>query len=120
MKRWIGRTVIGIGALHSALGFAAGAGIADDIMREGFFGTIGGQLNRQAVFWFLFFGFLVVTFGCLLDWLEARALVPPPGIGYGLLGMSVVGASMMPASGWWLLLIPACGLIYRARGTPAT
>lgn len=116
MSRWIGRSVVGIGLVHTAFGFVVGGGLVAEIVDAGFFGTVNGQPHREAIFWFIFFGLLLLAFGFLLDWIESKGVSMPKSIGFGLLAMTVLAVMLMPASGWWLLLAPALGIAMKGGG----
>ena len=112
---WIGKSLLGIGALHSAMGFALGGQSLAEIVEVGFFGAVNGQPSREAIFWFLFFGFLLMLVGHLVNSLESRHIVIPKSFGYGLLVMTIFGLMIMPISGWWLALAPAIGLVVKQQ-----
>ncbi|UOQ52553.1 DUF6463 family protein [Hymenobacter cellulosivorans] len=118
MKRWIGRTLIGIGLLHTVFAIMVFSPIWAALVREGLLNTVNRQLQREAAYWFLFFGFVVLLLGALIDWCEAQGSRLPAFLGWGLLAMTVVGVAVMPVSGMWLALIPAIGLI-RQQTAPA-
>ncbi|UOQ71804.1 DUF6463 family protein [Hymenobacter cellulosilyticus] len=118
MKRWIGRTLLGIGLLHTVFAIVVFSPIWAALVREGLLNTVNQQPLREAAYWFLFFGFVVLLLGALIDWCEAQGSRLPVFLGWGLLAMTIVGVVVMPVSGMWLALIPAIGLI-RQQAAPA-
>ena len=77
---------------------------------------MNGQPERMWAFWFLYFGFVLLLVGELLVWLAASGHAVPRFVGWALLARTLVGVVVMPASGFWLMLIPVAGLLF---GRPA-
>ena len=115
MKRWIGRSIIAIGLLHSVFGLVGFSTIWAVLINEGIFNTVDGQPAREAAFWFLFSGFFMLLLGALVDWYESKEIALPPFFGWGLLTIALIGVVVMPISGFWLILIPAIGVIRVAQ-----
>ncbi len=117
MKAWIGKALIGIGVAHSIGGFAWFWPILGVLVDEGLFNTIvvNGNPEREAAFWFLFAGFALMFIGSLVDRLERLDEGIPLFVGWGFAVLTVLGAMIMPASGFWLLIIPTIGMIRRRR-----
>ena len=65
MKNWIGKSLIGIGALHTFVGLVFILPQMGELLDEGIFNTINGQPKREAFLWFLFSGFLLLILGGL-------------------------------------------------------
>ena len=104
--------LIATGVLHNAIGFTIGAPVLGEIVREGFFNTIGMQPDRNAAFWFLLSGFALMLMGLLL--LELRHI--PKAFAWSLLTLSLMGVVLMPLSGFWLVL-PQTFYMLRQGGT---
>jgi hypothetical protein len=119
MKRWIGRSIVGVGLIHSLFGLVSGSRVLSEMAQDGLVASVNGQPLREAIFWFLFFGFLVILFGLLVDWVESKGLNLPFSMSLGLLVMTLFGVALMPASGWWLMLVPSIGMLVRARAKTA-
>jgi hypothetical protein len=82
------------------------------------FNAIGEDPMRGAVAWFLFAGFFMALLGLAVDHLEKYGAGKKlSALGSGLIGFSILGIVMMPVSGFWLLLIPALGMIWNGRTT---
>jgi hypothetical protein len=113
MKAWIGKSVIGIGIIHSLFGFVVSRGVIGDLFSEGLFNTVNGEPVREQVFWFLFAGFAWLILGALIDWLERSGRPLPGFFAWALLAMTAVGVFIMPISGLWLFFIPTTGLVLR-------
>ncbi len=115
MQVWIGKSIMIIGAIHSAFGFVVFRSILAEIIGEGLVNTVNGQPLREFAFWFLVFGFLAIIFGALVDWCERQGVKLPKFFGWSLLALTLIVVTIMPISGGWLLLIPAIGAILRSR-----
>ena len=111
MQLWIGKAVIIIGVIHSVFGFVFFFGTIANIFDEGVFNTVNGQPVREAVFWFLFSGFLIILFGMLINWVEGEGIEIPRFVGWSLLLLTIVTVAIMPISGGWLVFVPATGAI---------
>jgi len=119
MKQWIGRSIVVIGILHTIVGLIGLRSILAVLLNEGIVNTVNQQPEREMAFWCLFFGFLVIVFGGLIDWCEAQEVKLPLFLGWGLLTIAVMGAMIMPISGFWLLIIPSIGVIRQKSPTKA-
>ena len=115
-KQWIGRTLIGISIIHIVLGLIEYHSILALLVREGLFNTIDQQWDRNTAFWFLNTGFSLLLLGCIINWAEKNNSRLPVFIGWGLLCMTILAVIIMPAPGFWLIFIPAIGLIKRTNG----
>lgn len=115
MQTWIGKSIMIIGAIHSAFGFVIFRSTLAEIFRDGLVNTVNGQPMREVAFWFIVFGFLAIIFGALIDWCERQSVKLPKFLGWSLLALTTVIVTIMPISGGWTLLIPAIGLIFRSR-----
>ena len=110
-----GNLLIATGILHNVIGFAMGWNVLTEIVRSGFVNSIKNEMDRNAIFWFLFAGFMMIALGKLMqDWLDADWLLPK-WLGLSLLFLSLIGCIMMPASGFWLV-IPQALLIISTHG----
>ena len=113
MRAWIGKSIILIGIVHSIFGFVVFRDEIAAVFWNGVFDTIN-DADRAVAFWFLFFGFTAIIAGSLADWCERRFGKLPGFFGVSLLLLASVFVILMPASGAWLLFIPAIATILRA------
>ncbi len=118
MARLAGRLLIGIGVLHLLFGLWFGRGPLLRIARDGFFAAVDSHPDRGLVFWFLFASPMLWIIGQLVVWAAARGLPPPAWLGGQVLAVSVMGAALMPASGFWLVLVTAVLLLAASRRPP--
>lgn len=86
--------LLGIGLLHSLVGFSGGRKLLTEIAREGFWGTVqlgSAPPSRPLLLWFLVSGFVLLMLGHLALWVEWHARHPlPSAFGIELLVFAVV------------------------------
>lgn len=113
IKRQVGLLLSLTGVFHSIIGLFIFADLLLPIVTEGFWSTVEeGDWGRSTAFWFMMFGFLLILIGCMVDWqLKKTKIQPPAAIGWTLLAIGVIGAVIMPVSGFWLVLPQAWLLI---------
>ncbi|MDT8998625.1 DUF6463 family protein [Paucibacter sp. APW11] len=115
--RWIGPWLLGVAALHTAFGLWAFAPMLRQIVAAGWIGAATSSAPLAAASWFMLFGAPLALLAWLLPALQSAAR---PALlrqlGWGLLGLALLGISLMPASGFWLLLPPVWGLLRPGRG----
>jgi hypothetical protein len=119
-----GALLVGIGVVHSAFGLLTGAGLLAppggpprnllaEIARDGVLGAIEPDPLRSVLFWFLFFGLLVMILGGLVHRIERDGGRPPGALAWQLGALGLAGGLLIPASGFWLLLPVALRLHHR-------
>ena len=106
-----------IAAAHTLFGLVVYHSTLADLVADGVVNALGYDAMRAAVVWFLLAGFFMATTGAAIDQLEAQDLQAKLApLGWALLGITLLGIVLMPASGFWLMLIPACFCIRGAHG----
>ena len=108
-----GSLVTGIAAVHCVAGVALAPAPLGAIFTNGVIGAIDPHVDRIAIFWFMFFGLLMLVLGEALRVWESTATVPA-NVGYAFGALSLVGAIAMPVSGFWLGLVPAALIVVRS------
>jgi len=103
--------LIATGIIHNLVGLGIGFSVLNDLLREGLFNTINVEHDRNAIFWFLFSGFAMMLWGALI--LEIKQI--PKTFSWSLLVLSILGAFIMPASGFWLVIPQAIYMIWHQR-----
>jgi hypothetical protein len=99
-----GNLLIATGILHNVIGFVMGWGVLTEIVRSGFINSINNEMDRNAIFWFLFGGFAMILLGKLMQNCLDAGWILPKWLGVTLLALSLIGCMMMPVSGFWLVL----------------
>ena len=126
MRMTPGKTMLATGLLHQTVGFLAGFGVLSpgsgparnlfaEIARDGVVGAVEPDPQRQTFFWFLFFGFLILSLGWLMDRLETAEQPLPAALGWQLLAIALAGGLLIPASGFWLVVPQGAWVLWRAR-----
>jgi len=73
-----GNLLIGTGVIHNLLGFIMGRETLAQIVSSGFVNSINDQMDRNAIFWFLFGGFMMMILGKLMQDYIADTKKPLP------------------------------------------
>ena len=120
MGRIAGRILMAIGAIPVAFFLWVGRGPLSAVVQNGFFKVLCPHHDRLAIFWSLCFGVMGFFLGQLISWCEGRGMPIPMFLGWELLGLAVLGALLMPVSGWWLVMIPAVLIVAGAGRAPAS
>ena len=120
-RRWIGRWLLGVGILHTLLGFGTYIFSVVEILRAGLWNTVASVQGRPEAVWFIAAGLQLILLGALANWIEARGPGEPLPrfLGWTLLGFAILGAVLIPISGFWLLVPPAVGILLRREAPPS-
>lgn len=110
MKRWCGRWLIGVAAIHTLFAVVVFGDTLQLIAARGVFNSVGTDPTIGAVSWFVLFGFCLGCLGLAIDVME-RAGQRSRAVGVCALLMVLLGIVLMPASGFWLGLPPALALV---------
>lgn len=109
-----GAQLVAIGVLHQVVGLALGRSVLAAIASDGFVSAIEPSFERIALFWFLWFGWVLLLLGGAVLALEGRGGAPRwLAIAIGV--MAVGGGLMIPVSGFWLALVPVGMMVARQR-----
>lgn len=128
----VGALLVGIGVVHDLVGVAFGLGWLPpaegaaarapltEIVRAGIIGAVEPDPWRMTFFWFVMTGFALMLAGVAAHAIERAGLRPSPGLAASIAAFSVLGIALIPASGFWLGLVPA-GLAWtRSRARSPT
>lgn len=102
--------------LHMLLGIVVFWQPLQAIVMSGVINSITPHYDRGMVFWFLLFGGLLWLLGHMTQWIETRYSDVPRSLGWGLLGIALIGILVMPVSGFWLV-IPQAYLLLKTVGS---
>ena len=117
MKVQVGKTIAAICGLQTAYGVWMSWPVWVAMWREGLVNSAGVQPERQAAIWLIAFGQIGMLLGFLADWADRTTGRLPGCFGWSLIGFVAIVGLFMPASGVWLLLIPAIAGIVQAKRT---
>ena len=111
-----GNFLIATGIIHNLIGFYMGKKVLFEIFNSGIINSINNEMDRNAIFWFLFSGFMMMLLGKLMsDFVEEGQKALPVSLGYYLLGLTIIGCIMMPVSGFWLVVPQAILIIAEGK-----
>lgn len=106
LYRRLGLLMMATGALHTLLGFLVFTGPARAIWQAGVWNSIARDYSRATILWFTCSGVLLLLMGYLMHWI-LRQQPLPRALGVGLAVLGLAGGVIMPASGFWLVLVLA-------------
>ena len=112
---WIGKWLFAVGVIHSLFGIFFMHTTLAVLWSEGLVNTVNGQPPREAVFWFLYTGILLLVVGVLINLVERERRAIPRFVVWSFVALTIVGVVVMPISGIWLLIPPAAGMVVRRR-----
>lgn len=116
MKRWMGRWIMAVGAIHLPVALFVHRVAWAEIAQAGWFDAVRGHVSRGHAAWFLLAGLLLLMLGAVVDAMEKAGLRPGRSLGGFMLATAVLLLVLMPLSGTWLLLPPAFGLAFSGGG----
>jgi Family of unknown function (DUF6463) len=116
----VGWIIVGIGVTHVAISpLVYGSslrsilsGVVASIDRD----PAAAQL-RGVGFWYLTAGLTLLLLGGVLIWVQRAIGCLPPMFGWSLTILAVLAVLMMPASGFWALLVPGGLAVIEAHRT---
>ena len=110
MTRWIGRLLMAGAVAHTVIALVRYQEVVFAIIRAGVFDTVVGDPVKGAVVWSLLFGGLAFIGGMAIDALEQPTGAIPRRLGWSFIILGVLGAVLIPASGFWVLFPAAIGI----------
>ena len=114
MKRWIGRWLVAVSILHVIFAVFVFRKVLAPVVQRGLVNAVGTEPLTSLAVWFVLFGVMLFICGLSIDALErASSNHVPKFIGWCLLALGVLGAALMPVSGFWLVFPPAIAVLVR-------
>ena len=107
MKNWQGNWIIAVAALHTIFAIVMFLDDYSALYNNGIINSITTDRSAAAV-WFFLFGQILFIVGLLIK--HFNALIPLSVL-LNLLLLTIVGITLMPASGFWLMFPPVISLI---------
>ncbi|RNF85471.1 hypothetical protein EER27_04695 [Lysobacter psychrotolerans] len=108
--------MMGVSIIHTLFAIAVFKDVLASIVSRGVFNTVGADPLTGVVVWFVLFGIVLFVCGMATSALErATGGHLPKSLGWGLLGLVIVGVVLMPASGFWLAIPPTIAILARKR-----
>lgn len=118
MRRLVGPLLMATGVLHLLVGPILYPRPLAAIAQDGFLGAVDldpARFDREAAFWFMVIGVMLLILGGLVHWAQAQTGTLPVFLGWSVLALGVGGVILMPASGFWLAILQAVLLLVVAR-----
>ncbi|WP_057831900.1 DUF6463 family protein [Colwellia sp. TT2012] len=115
MKNWQGNWIITVAVLHTLFAVIMFSAQYSSLYDNGIINSLSTDRSAAAV-WFFLFGQLLFITGLLIKHLASvnNSLVPL-SVSLNLLLLTVVGITIMPESGFWLMFPPIISLIMKHR-----
>lgn len=99
--------LFGIAALHTVFGILYFSEPLSGLLADGIVNAAHGDPSRGHAIWFLYAGVSWALLAILARSMAELGLGAPRSFGWGLLLLAAVGAFVSPASGFWLVFVPA-------------
>jgi hypothetical protein len=115
MKNWQGNWIIATAALHTVYAVIMFSTDYTSLYDNGIINSITTDHSAAAV-WFFLFGQVLFIVGLLIKYFEAHNnQLLPLSVSLNLLLLTLVGITIMPASGFWLMFPPIISLLVKQR-----
>lgn len=113
MKAWIGRWLVGVALVHTALSLVVFREVFASVLSRGVLATVSSDVATGLAAWCVLFGGALLLCGLAISALEraASGAPLPKSLGWGLLTLALAGVILMPASGFWLAFPPALAVL---------
>jgi Family of unknown function (DUF6463) len=108
---------MGTASIHTVVAVVQYHTVLASVLEKGVFNTVVGDPVIGAVVWSLLFGSVAFVGGLAVFHLERSQQPLPKSLGWCLLVLAVVGAGLVPVSGFWLLFPAAITILVRARSS---
>ena len=112
-RPWVGRALMAVGVIHTLFGLFGFRRTFGELLAEGLWNTVNGQLKREFAFWFVLCGLVLVLLGALVHTIERTRGSLPRYLGWSLLALTIATVVVMPISGGWLLFPGAIGAVLK-------
>jgi hypothetical protein len=115
MVAWIGKWLFAVGVIHLSFGVIFMHETLAVLWSERLWNTVNGQPPREAVFWFLCTGIMLLIVGVLVNQAERQRPAIPRFVTWMFAALTLIGVVVMPISGIWLMIPPAIGMVIWSR-----
>ena len=95
---WIGKWLVAVGVIHLSFGLVFMHEILTLLWSERLWNTVNGQPPREAVFWFLSTGIVILIVGVLVNQVERRGAAIPGFVTWSFAALTFIGVVVMPMS----------------------
>jgi len=113
MKKWQGNWIIAVAALHTLFAVIMFSADYISLYDNGIINSLTTDRSAAAV-WFFLFGQVLFIVGLLIKYFEVHNnQLVPFSISLNLLLLTLVGITIMPTSGFWLIFPPVISLLVK-------
>ena len=111
--KYSGIFLVATGIFHSVVGIVVTSNDLWAILKDGLLNASGKDVNRNLALWFLVCGIFIIILGQVLHHYIKKEQKPAPKfLGHWLLGLSVIGCIIAPATGFWLFIPQALIILF--------
>jgi hypothetical protein len=115
MKNWQGNWIIAVSACHTLFAVIMFSAEYSALYDNGIINSLSTDRSAAAV-WFFLFGQVLFITGLLIKHFDSvNNRLVPLSVSLNLLLLTVVGITIMPESGFWLMFPPIISLIMQHR-----
>jgi hypothetical protein len=115
-KIWIGRWLGAVALLHTLFALVVFTPTYQRLLQQGWFNSVGRDPMLNAAVWFFLFGAPLALFAIAVHAMERNGeILAPKTLAWGLILLGLLGVSLMPASGFWLVFPPALVLLLKPQ-----
>jgi Family of unknown function (DUF6463) len=111
-RHWMGWGLVAIAGIHTAFAVLMWPQVLLSLVQRGLWNTVGLDPLTGGVVWFVFFGFVLAILGLAVRGAEKQNDVATlRQLGWGMLGLNLLGVVLMPDSGLWMCLAIAVAMV---------
>lgn len=115
MKNWQGNWIIAVSAIHTLFAVVVFSADYRSLYDNGIFNSLSTDRSAAAV-WFFLFGQVLFIVGLLIKYFEKHINHQiPVSISLNLLLLTLIGITIMPDSGFWLMFPPVISLLVKYK-----
>jgi len=118
MKNWQGNWIVGVAAGHTVFAIIMFSADYSILYNNGIINSLSTDRSAAAV-WFFLFGQVLFIVGLLIKNFQALHALSnqqlPLSVSLNLLVLTLVGVTIMPASGFWLMFPPIISLLVKHK-----
>lgn len=103
-RTFSGEVQIALGILHMLIGLRKYAKPLAAMRQDGVLNSVKDDVHRKVAFWYFITGFSLIMDGFLVHWVLRQKGVLPASHGWSMLAMAVAGVTLVPRSGFWLVM----------------
>jgi hypothetical protein len=115
MKNWQGNWIIAVSAGHTLFAVIMFTAEYTSLYNNGIINSLSTDRSAAAVWFFLFGQILFITGLLIKQFNSINNKLVPLSVSLNLLLLTVIGITIMPESGFWLMFPPVISLMMQHR-----